>query len=181
MKKHLILMLCGIVATAMLGCGNTAKTENNSSSSTSIEESTENSDQSSSSTPSTGETITIGDYKGLVKETNSDKKIVDNDTCKITYKGIINSPKIKGTKFKINIVNKTNKKIIIQVGDFSANGKMQKASCSIHVLGNKEADDYIDEPNKVTIIDKANSVEGTLKILDENCKTISTENIKFDV
>lgn len=177
MKKSLIILLCGILTIGSLGCGNSS---GQTSSSTPVETESASAETTESTQEEKQEMVKIGDFE-VVKETNADKVIVDNNTCKITYKGIINSTEIKGTQFKLNVVNKTDKKIVIQVEDFSSNGKMHDVTCSINVLGGKEADDYISEPKIVTKTDKTNSVEAVLKILNEDFSIISKEPVKFDV
>lgn len=169
LKKILSILLCGIISIALISCENSNVAESESKEISQKEE-----------TSPKEEKVKIGDYT-VTKETEADKIIIDNELCKITYKGIINSTDINGTQIKLNVVNKSQDKIIIQVGDFSINGKMHDVTCSIDILGGKEADDFISEAGIVTITDQQNSVDGTIRILNENYERLKEESIKFDL
>ena len=114
---------------------------------------------------------------------DSGEVMVDNDTCKIVFKGIEDS--IMGKEAMLFIQNKTDDIIIVQAGDTSVNGYMINALQYCEMLPHSYAIDgitYLSTYLEESYIDEIEEIECKFKATDESyTKLFESEPINIQV
>ena len=149
MKKKIIsILVCTVTILSLVGCGDSSSKETaTSSNSTSASDSADK------------------------KDTNDEKKaeskvIFDDEFAKVTYTGVDRDGAM-GPEINLEIENKGDKDITVQVGDISVDNSMEDTIFSCDVVKGKNAKDSITFTNDK--MDKNfKSVEGKFIIIDKN-------------
>ncbi|WP_238918526.1 hypothetical protein [Clostridium sp. YIM B02555] len=161
MKKKIIsVLLCAVTVLSFVGCGDT-KSNDSSKEAASVSNTNSN------------------DKKDDAKKEES-KVLFEDEFAKVTYTGIDRDATI-GPQIKVEIENKSDKDITIQLRDVSVDGTMMDPIFSADVLKGKKAKTTIDlMKDKVDKNFKA--IEGKFKIMpkDDVVTTLKDEPFKIN-
>lgn len=165
MKKKIIsILVCTVTILSLVGCGDSSSKETaTSSNSTSASDSADKKDTNANDE----------------KKTES-KVIFDDEFAKVTYTGVDRDGAM-GPEINLEIENKGDKDITVQVGDISVDNSMEDTIFSCDVVKGKNAKDSITFTNDK--MDKNfKSVEGKFIIIDKNdiTSTLKEEPFKLD-
>ena len=158
-RKSLAMLVALSMSTALVGC---SSDENSNS-------------EGGSATQEQSQEETQEKEK---EETQEALVLVDDETVKVTIVEKIND-EIFGPTYKVEIENKTDKKMIVQTRDVSVDGMMEDPLFSEEITAGKKAQGDMTFMN-IEGLENLKNIEGKLVILDENYGEVTSYDMVIE-